>query len=250
MGVTLDALHGLQHIERQIATIRAQADAKRRRVRVHQRSLQKQDALIEDETAAIRDRQMEIDRSDLDVKTRDEIIAKHREALNRTKTNKEYAAILTTINTEKADASKLESHQLQMMTQLDDQRIELQGRQEEREQIAQRVAAAEADLKQYLDANADDTQRLEQQRDQASQGIMAPILATFRRVAEKHEGQAMAEVSVLNAKRNEHVCGGCNMALTLEAVLMLRARDDIQMCVSCGKILYLEQTNESGARKR
>jgi predicted nucleic acid-binding Zn-ribbon protein len=39
----------------------------------------------------------------------------------------------------------------------------------------------------------------------------------------------------------EYNCAGCNMKVTLEIVSALSSRDDIQLCGSCGRILYLEQ---------
>lgn len=239
MGPILEALHKLQEIERRIAAIRSKADGRRRRIQLHQRALQKQEAIIEEKNAVIRDRRMEIDRIDLDLKAREEFLCKHREALNRAKTNKEYAAILTTLNSEKADSAKQESCQLQVMTDLDDQRAEAEASIAERNRMAERIADAQSDLEQYLEDHAKETKDLDQQRSAASEEVSPSILTTFRRVADKHEGQAMGEVTVLNAKRNEYACGGCNIAITLEAVLALRARDELQMCPSCGMILYL-----------
>lgn len=246
MGAIRDVLHGLQNIERQLAAIRARADAQRRKIRFHRRALERRDALIEEKHVAIREQQMEIDRIDLDVKTREEALGRHREALNRTKTNKEYAAILTAINTEKADNTKLESRQLQVMTELDERRAEVAADAAERTRLADRAAAAESNLKVFLDDNAAEVQRLERERETASQDVPQSVLATFSRIASKNEGEAMAKVALLNAKRNEHTCGGCNMAVTLETVLLLRTRDDLQICASCGMILFV---NDDGRAK-
>ncbi len=243
MGAILDALQGLQEVERQVAAIRAKADAKRRKIRFHKRELQKQDAAIEEKNAAIREQQVEIDRIELDIGIRDETLSKHREALNRSKTNKEYAAILTTINLEKADSAKLESRQLQLMTDLDEQRTVVEAVVNEREHIAQRVQRSEEDLQSYLDETAATVAELEQQRERAAEGLSPALLDTFQRVATKHEGEALAGIAVVNSKRNEYACAGCNMSVTLEAVLTLQTRDELQMCPSCGMILYIDEAS-------
>lgn len=238
MGAILDALSGLQDIQREIAAIQSKADAKRRKVRFQMRALRNQQTLIDQKEAEIREYQLEIDRLDLDVKAREAILQKHREALNHAKSNREYAAILTTINTEKADSAKLESRQLQVMTQLDDRRREADQLAAERDQIARRVEAAQRGLQAYLQESDPDLKRLEQEREAAAESLPRTVLAAFERVAHKHEGEALAEVVVLNAKRDEYICSGCNMAVPLETVLSIRTRDDLQVCPSCGRILH------------
>lgn len=238
MGQTLAALHKLQGVERQLAAIRNQADVKRRQIRQYQKALEKQEADVEQRKTAIRDSQMEIDRLDLNVKSKDEHLEKHREALNRAKTNKEYAAILTTINTEKADNAKMEGRQLQLMTELDDVRAQSQAVIAERDRLFARVAEAERELEALLQRTAPEVARLEKMRADAAQTVPPSLLVTFTRIAEHHEGEAMAEIVVQNAKRNEYGCGGCNMSVTLEQVLGIQSRDDLQVCGSCGMILY------------
>ena len=48
----------------------------------------------------------------------------------------------------------------------------------------------------------------------------------------------MAEIVVVNAKRDEHACGGCNLSLTLQQVIAVQTSSDLQLCSSCGRILY------------
>jgi len=249
MGATLEALQKLQEVQTQIAAIRAREEAYRRRIRAQKRALGAQDAIIAEKDAEIRQQKLEIGRLDLDVKTRAELLAKHREALNRAKSNKEYAAILTTINTEKADSAKLENRQLHILSELEQRQSAGDALRGEREKIAARLAAAEHDLEQYLHEIAGRIGRLEGELESASEDVPRDALETFWRVAEKHEGEALAPVAVLNAKREEYLCSGCNMSITLETVSSLQTRDDIQTCPSCGRILCFPSSGVArGAR--
>ena len=63
--------------------------------------------------------QMDADRINLDLKEKEAQVEKLRTALNTAKTNKEYAAILTQINTFKADNAKLEEEVLKIMQDVD-----------------------------------------------------------------------------------------------------------------------------------
>lgn len=239
MAGTLDALQELQEIEQGIAAIHAEAAVKQRRIDAQQRQLQKFDAEIEERTLALRNQQMEIDRHDLDVKTRDASMTKHREALNAARTNKEYAAVLSALNTEKADNAKIESRQLQLMSELDEKKIQLQSVRAEREKVAQRMAELVRERQQFLDAHSGDLRRLASRRETAAEGIPVTVRETFNRVAERHEGEALAAIEVVNPKRNEYCCSGCNMSVTLQVVLAMRTQDQLQTCGSCGRILYL-----------
>ena len=98
MGTTLTALHHLQEIETQLAELRGRIESRWRQARLQEKRLAKLDSEIAAEHIAVRTRQMEVDRLDLDVKTREAELDKLRKALNAAKTNKEYAAILTQLN--------------------------------------------------------------------------------------------------------------------------------------------------------
>jgi len=248
MGAILESLQGLQEIEKEIAAINTRTDAERRRVKIQRRALDKHEALVQEKTNELQNQQLEIDRIDLDVKSREEQLNKHREALNRAKSNKEYAAILTSINTEKADSAKLESRQLQLMTQLDERRTELDSLKSEHEKLSQKLADAQKRLQDLFESTADQLAQLQHRREVASRDIPPEVLTTFNRVATHNHGLALAEVHVLNLKRGEFTCSGCNMTITLETALNLRVRDDIKTCPSCGMILYLDASTSIGAK--
>lgn len=249
MGTKLDALFALQDVERQLIQFRDEADAKRRGIRVHQRALQKHEELVAAKSTAITASQMRIDEIDLSVKTNEESLVKHREALNLAKTNKEYAAILTAINTEKADNSKQETRQLELMGEQETLRADSEKCTAERDALVKRITTAEQVLQKYLDRIKPDVDRLTSEREVIADRIAPTALASFERVAEHHGGEAMAEIVVLNAKRDEHACGGCNMSLTLQQVITAQTSSDLQLCSSCGRILYRNVPPGGGTSK-
>ena len=51
---------------------------------------------------------------------------------------------------------------------------------------------------------------------------------------------AVTEIRKTHPKRDEFVCEGCNVKVTLEMVNSLQTRDEIQVCHSCGRILFLD----------
>ena len=240
MGQVLTALHRLQAVELQLAEIRREHEAKARRVAYYQRLVHEAEEKLAKQRTAVQQRQVRLDVLQLDVTSREESINKHRQALNRAKTNKDYAAILTAMNTEKADVAKIETEVLQLMEEIQTLKDEAVNFEEERAKVMENVARAEASLREF-DAKVQ-PQRidLDAQRDECAQHLEPTTLAAFTRVAEHHDGQAMVSIARLHPKRDEYVCLGCNLKITLEVVNALQTRDDIQICKACGRILYLE----------
>ena len=242
MGATLDALHRLQEVELQIAEIRSGIDRKARAVTRQQARIKDLDSRITAIQAAIRQEQIDADRLDLDVKSHEADIAKLRAALNAAKTNKEYSAILTQLNTNKADNSKTEERVLTALTGIDARKKDLATIQEERAAETVKLAELEAAMRQTEEHSRPRMDQLTAERKKAAESVPAAALQVFTRVANKNEGQALAPVIRTNPKRSEYACGGCNMAINIEQVNAIMSRDEAVLCNTCGRILYLESS--------
>jgi uncharacterized protein len=248
MGELLDGLHRLQALELKLAVFRRAHDAKARQVELNRRRLRQ----VEEQIAAlhknIRELQIATDQQALEAASREDSISKHRQALTKAKTNKEYAAILTAMNTEKADNMKIENEVLKKMEALQELKEQEKALGEQRDKILEDVKRAEESLKVTEDESHEERSRLEAQRDEEADRIEPTALAAFQRVAQKNDGEAMAVVEKLHPKRDEYLCGGCNMNISLEKVNSLQVRDEIQLCDVCGRILYLS-SQSTGMQK-
>ncbi len=242
MGETLEALHRLQAVELQIAEIRSQRDIKFRRVEVQRRRLQQANERIEELTAAVRRKQVAMDALSLEVSSREASVVKHREALNNAKTNKEYSTILAAMNTEKADTGKIESQVLERMEEIQSINKEIAQVEEEKKAYTEALAETEEKLAAFDKRNNKETTRLTAERKVCESGIAPTTLLSFNRVAAHHEGEAMAVVGKVHPKRDDYVCTGCNLKISLEIVNILQSRDEIQLCKCCGRILFVESS--------
>lgn len=247
MGAALDALHRLQEVELQIAEIRRGIDCKHRAVHKQEERIAQFDAQISAEQLAVRADQMEADRFDLDLKSRDAEIAKLRQALLITKTNKEYSAILTQLNTNKADNSKLEEKVLGLMGQVEAHRKTLAGLNEQRAAEVARQSELQAAAKAEEDRCRDRLNSLRAEREKAAAGVPPKALDFFNRIAQKNDGLAMAKVIRTHPKRAEYACDGCNMAINIEQVNAILSRDEAITCNICGKILYVDSPSMTKA---
>lgn len=239
MGLTLDALHRLQDVERELVRLRNEKNDKERAIATGQRLLRHLDEQIATKKAETQQQQLKAQQLEGEIRQREEQIAKLRHQLNVTRTTREYAAILTEINTEKADSTKIEEQALLAMQAVDQAKAEVNQLMTQREGFVQRVEKAKAVLEQFLAQTGPSWHELEGRKKEMAGDLPGQVLSQFERVAEYHEGDAMAIVLRPHPKRDEFVCGGCHMNITAELVNSLMTKDDLQYCNSCGRILYI-----------
>lgn len=240
MGATLDALQRLQAIEIQLRSSREQIESKHRTVEAHRRKIATLTRQSADLHEAIRRAQSEADKLELDRKAQEDHLTKLRETLNRTKTNKEYAAILTQLNTDKADALKFEDEVLAALNKVDELKknaAELKAQLEKEQARAVELERVARETEQRLSGQL---AGMEAQREEATEGIPLEALKMFERACERHEGEGMAVVEQTHPKRAEYVCSGCYMSVTLESINALQSRDVIVTCPNCQRLLFLE----------
>jgi predicted nucleic acid-binding Zn-ribbon protein len=239
MGEVLNTLQQLQKIELKLAAIRRNLESRARKVTAQQRNAAEAEERLRQNLMATRQLTAKLDAATLEVAVKDEAISKHREALNKAKTNKEYAAILSAMNTEKADTAKNENDILVQMEEVQSLKNHGTAILEEKAKYLEGVAAAEAALKAYEKSCAEELGTLRASREKFAESIAPGTLSVFTRVAEHHDGEAMASVIKLHPKRNDWACSGCNMNVSLPIVDSLRIKDEIQICQFCGRILFV-----------
>lgn len=240
MGATIEALHNLQEIEIQIAELQRRIDRKRDACQRQEKQIATIDRQIETTRRELHVQQKDSDRLNLDLRSHEAQVAKLRDALNTAKNQKEYSAVLTQLNTFKADNSKSEERILELMSAIDEFQkkiAELEAlRAHEREKLAELEAAAQA----AEDKASDRLTKLRAERNQAATGIAPETLDMFNRVAAKNDGEAMAVIMRTHPRRQEYACEGCNMSITIEQVNNVLSRDEVVLCNVCGRILYAE----------
>ena len=119
MGKMLEALLRLQSVETQLATVRGRLRSRKNAVLAQQAKLVQLTASHAALHEKYLSRRKDGDRASLDLKAREDQVAKLRMSLNSAKTNKEYAAVLTQINTLKADNARLEEEALKILQDAD-----------------------------------------------------------------------------------------------------------------------------------
>ena len=239
MGPVLSSLVDLQAVENELRNTRAKLKKANQKLLRQQNKIKQIQESILNQKQQIQTSRMNYDRLDLDRKSREDDIAKLRVALNSARTNKEYSTILSRINTDKADLSKLEEQLLQFM-------MDTEEKQKESALLEEQVVAEEKILEKII-AQIDSTKggiqeeidKLEVHKDDLSVTIDPKTRDLFDRLADRYDGEVMAEVSM-----KEKICGGCYMGTPLELINRMMFRDEVIICPSCGRFLYMDNSEK------
>jgi predicted nucleic acid-binding Zn-ribbon protein len=244
MGPVLDGLVKLQSVENRLGAEKAKLSRCRRNVVIQENLIRSLQNALEAKKEEIQLTRVQFDRLELELKSRDEAIGKLRASLNIAKTNKEYAAVLTQLNTTKADNSKTEAQSLELLKVMEVDEAEckdIQGQIDEQKETLEQTRKESEALAGKYQVEID---KIQAEWDQVAQGIPADVLDTFKRVAETYDGQAVTTIEQQDGK-GAYSCGGCFMAITAESVNMLMTKDDIIRCPNCTRILVLSGSHES-----
>ncbi len=243
MGTVLDNLKKLQSVENQLRAAKTKLTRCRRAVLIQENHIRSLQNSLEAKKEEMQLTKIQSDRLELELRSREESVAKYRTALNSAKTNKEYAAILTQLNTSRADNSKLESQVLELMK-------DIETDQSECSQLTAEIEEHKVKLEQIRkdsDANASkfeqDIEEIQKNWDQIASEIPAEPLTVFKRVADTYDGEALASIES-EGNSGVYTCGGCFMSVTVESVNMLMTKDEIIRCPSCSRVLVLQYGQE------
>ena len=245
MGPVLNGLAKLQSVENRLRAAKTKLTRCRRNVIIQENRVRSLQSAVEAKKEEIQLTKIQSDRLELELKTKDEAILRLRASLNASKTNKEYSAILTQLNTTKADNSKVEAQILELMKDIEADEAECANIQDQIDEQKQKLEQIRKESEQLATKYEAEIKEIQAEWDQESQAIPSKPLELFNRVAETYDGEALAVVERQNGKTETYTCGGCFMGVPAESVNVLMTKDDIIRCPNCTRILVLESLQES-----
>lgn len=243
MSVT-DQLLRLHKVDRKLRELRSRLASAERYLKAQEQQLSDLQKRREAVNAQVRQLQASVHNDESEMGSIDDRIAKLRDQLNSAKTSKEYSTFLSEINTFKADKGQVEERALEAMTRLDELKATLAEIDSE---IAERTSirdVAKNDLKKRESDAREQLETLIADREKAANEVPRDALAAFDSIAariESHE-DVMAPIEEHSRRSMEYACGGCQTMLPVELVSRLLGKGDLTRCVSCGSILYMEET--------
>ena len=243
MGPVLGSLVKLQSVENRLRAVKTKLSRCRRGVIFQENQLRVLQNELEAKLEEVRLTRVQADRLELELKGRDEHIAKFRAALNVAKSNKEYSAILTELNTSKADNSKLEGQVLDLMKNIEADEAACVEIQQQIDQQKEKLNQVRKDTEIKAGEYEKQIDEIQSEWNASAASIPPDALEMFKRVADTYDGEALAVAEEQGRLKNQSFsCGGCFMGLTAETVNQLMTKDDIIRCSSCSRILVLKDS--------
>lgn len=240
MGPILNGLHRLQSIENRLRAAKSKLSRCRRSVIFQENQVRALQNEIEAKQEEMKLTKIQCDRLELELKSREEAVAKYRVALNAAKNNKEYSSILTQMNTSKADNSKIETQVLELFKSIE-------ADQQQCNEIQEKIASEKEKLEQLRKDTSDkaieyeqDIEKIKTEWDEAAKEIPKDVLELFEKVAETYDGEAIA-IAEQQQGSDVYTCSGCFMSLRLEIINTLMTKDEVIHCPNCTRIVVLDE---------
>jgi len=239
MGPVLNGLIKLQSVENRLRVEKAKLTRCRRNVIIQENQIRTLQNALEAKKEEVQLSKVQFDRLELELKSRDEQITRLRASLNTAKTNKEYSAVLTQLNTTKADNSKIESQSLELLKNIEADEAECEEIKNQINEQKQHLEQLRTEVETLASKYQAEIDKIQAEWDQVAQIIPDKLLEIFKRVTETYDGQAVAVIEQQDGKKGAYSCGGCFMGITAECVNLLMTKDDIIRCPNCTRILVL-----------
>ena len=230
----IDVLKRVQSLKNKINGLEASQERRKLDVQKKKVQIEKEKALAEkkhEEKIAV---QKEIDKKELDLKSNEGAIAKYNVQLNSIKTNKEYSVLISEIGSKKADMSILEDEILNTMSRLEiaNQEYEKATKElrNEEESLNGLIKSVDAEIQE-----ADiEIEKIKNEQKKYIDLLDEHSLKNYNRLSNIKGGNAIVPVI-------GNVCGGCSMNVTTQTLNELMGGEDLVFCLSCSRILYLDE---------
>jgi predicted nucleic acid-binding Zn-ribbon protein len=246
----IDRLRALHLVDAQVRGIRTRLDGAERDYARQQSQFEALSAQRREQESQLRQLHATVANLELEDKAHLQRIEHLRAELNATSNTKQYNSIRDGLKAEEEKRDALAERILAQMENVERVKALLAAGEEplaNRTKLRDLAATALAEAKAAV---GDRLQELEAERSRAAAALTAQALAAFEEAAEQNHGEALAEVTIVDLHHKEFACGGCHAELPRDAFSRVAARrDDVVVCISCGRILYMDTLPEPPAKK-
>jgi predicted nucleic acid-binding Zn-ribbon protein len=240
MGVTSKLL-ALYRVDQQLHGLKGRLRSAEAYLKEQDRLLGEIDTNREALESQVRQLEASVHNTETEASALDERIATIRDRMNNASTSKEHSALLTEMNTLKADKELIEEGALGSLEELEQLRTKLTEIESERVEREKVRGVAEGDREKRAADIKDRVAELEGQRKEALADVPASALAAYDELVQSGRDEVMAPVEEQDRRNREYSCGGCYTHLPVELLNTLLNRGDLVRCPSCSVILYLEE---------
>lgn len=175
---------------------------------------------------------------DLEIKSIEENIKKHRAQINTVKTNEAYKALMEEIEAEQRKKSSMEDRVLELMIEEEELHKEKEKSKQESERIKTEFSQREKKLLEEKNSLLKKKEILTAERDGLISKIKPSLYELYIQIASKRGGIALSPVS-------DGFCSVCQIRIRPQVMEELKKGEEIIRCENCSRILYIPEIKES-----
>jgi len=172
---------------------------------------------------------------ELEIEGKDHQVRKSQGELNNVKTNDAYKVLLKEIEQAKAGKNSLEEDLLGVLQNLEDAQKDIKVKEQAHKVQEQAVQAEIAGVEQAIQNLKTQMDEKKQLRESFAAGVPDAIRTRYDTIRNNRGGNA-AVVPIRG-----DTCGGCRQKLPLHLINDVSKNQSLVACVSCSRILFLEQ---------
>lgn len=168
---------------------------------------------------------------ELDVEAKKQLIEKYSLQQFQTKKNEEYRALAHEIDTCKADITRLDDQQIELMEKIEEAQKGVVAATREAAEARKIIEGRLADMATREENLRKELAALQSNRAELAGAVDESTLSRYERLL-KQKGESVV-VGIQHG-----VCGGCHMQLSRSVVVTCQADVEIIPCPNCARILY------------
>lgn len=170
--------------------------------------------------------------TEMDIKTFSDKLNKYKEQLYSVRTNKEYDAITSEIETLEKKIDEIEIQGVEALENEEKFSAEVAQFESQKAELNHLLIEKEFELQQRLNESAAEQRLLESQRDELVLTLDRRLLSNYDRIRRGRNGIAIAEIQ-------NYVCNACFATIPAQTVVEARKMEHLIFCETCGRILII-----------
>lgn len=228
-------LKSLHLLHQRAKALRDRLDSGPKTLSTRQKSLEARLKLLEDARTALKQRKADILKREMTTQSARTRVDDLRVKLNAVRKNDEYKAITNQIATDNKSISKQEDEILELMSASETQAADLAKLEAE-------VHKAAEEFKKQRDEFEAKAQTLREQLSQVEAALVdsESIIPEDDRERYRRSIRGQGADAFAGVDRKHPACSGCFVTVTHQGVNELMIGNSLVFCLTCGRILYLE----------
>jgi hypothetical protein len=228
----------LQRIDSKIQSLREKKDKDiPQELEALKKAFEEAKQIISSHENKVKQLQVKRKEKELDLSSKEEGVKKAQAQLYQLKTNKEYQAKLTEIESLKADVSLLEEEVIKILDQIEEAQDNLNKEKHKLIQEENKFKEKESQINEEIKSLGLEIKCLEDKRKILADNIDKKVLSVYERLLKNRSGLAVAGIEADN-------CGACHIKVTAQKINEIKMYKDLVFCESCVRILYIKDDIE------